>query len=57
MFRITRGHSVQHVQFPLPLIRDLDALEDEEKRENAAAPDSPSPVASQADTETAEAGG
>lgn len=57
MFRITRGHSVQHVRFPLPVIRDLDALEDEEKREDAAASDSASPVASQADAETAEAGG
>lgn len=28
MFRITRGHHVQHVHFPLPVIRDLDAEEE-----------------------------
>jgi hypothetical protein len=30
MFRITRGHTVQHIHFPLPVYgRDLDAAEDE----------------------------
>jgi hypothetical protein len=30
MFRITRGHHVQHIHFPLPVIRDLDDLESDE---------------------------
>ena len=30
MFRITRGHHVQHIHFPLPVIRDLDDLENDE---------------------------
>ncbi|WP_420127026.1 hypothetical protein [Longimicrobium sp.] len=35
MFRITRGHHVQHVHFPLPIIRDLDALDEEPPRKDA----------------------
>ena len=38
MFRITRGHHVQHVHFPLPVIRDLDALHDEAMPGNASPP-------------------
>lgn len=38
MFRITRGHSVQHIHFPLPVYgRDLDDLE----ADPAAAVDAP----------------
>lgn len=36
MFRITRGHHVQHVHLPMPVIRDLDALDDEAVPENAS---------------------
>lgn len=39
MFRITRGHHVQHVHFPLPVIRDLDALDDEAMPEDAPPPE------------------
>ena len=39
MFRITRGHHVQHIQFPYPVIRDLDDLEEEASREDAAPAD------------------
>lgn len=48
MFRITRGHHVQHIHFPLPVIRDLDALHDEAMPENA------SPVAEAAEKPAAE---
>lgn len=38
MFRITRGHSVQHIHFPLPVYgRDLDA----EDEASSTAPDAP----------------
>ena len=29
MFRITRGHHVQHIHFPRPFIRDLAGAEEE----------------------------
>jgi hypothetical protein len=38
MFRIARGHHVQHVHFPFPVSRDLDALEDEAMPEDASPP-------------------
>lgn len=46
MFRITRGHHVQHIHFPLPVIRDLDAFDEKATRENAA-PEAVPPVAAQ----------
>lgn len=45
MFRITRGHHVQHIHFPLPVIRDLDGAEEE--RDDSDPPASPPPVAEQ----------
>lgn len=36
MFRITRGHQVQHIHFPVPIIRDLDALDEHATRDEAA---------------------
>lgn len=39
MFRITRGHHVQHIHFPLSVIRDLDALHDEPMPEAASPPE------------------
>lgn len=39
MFRITRGHHVQHIHFPLPVIRDLDGAEEE--RDDSHPPASP----------------
>lgn len=47
MYRITRGHHVQHIHFPLPIIRDLDALDDESAREHAPAPDAAPSAATQ----------
>ena len=38
MFRITRGHHLQHIHFPLPVIRDLDALHDEAMPEDVSPP-------------------
>jgi hypothetical protein len=43
MFRITRGHHVQHIHFPLPVIRDLDDLNEEPAREGASAPEAAAP--------------
>jgi hypothetical protein len=43
MFRITRGHHVQHVHFPLPVIRDLDALDDEAMPEDTSPPEAAAP--------------
>jgi hypothetical protein len=51
MFRITRGHHVQHIHFPLPVIRDLDALHDEAMPEAASPPE----AAASASTEEATA--
>lgn len=51
MFRITRGHQVQHIQFPLPIIRGpLDPDDDDERsaeREPPAARDSAAPAAAE----------
>ena len=55
MFRITRGHHVQHVHFPLPVIRDLDALHDEPMPADAteaAAPASAEEATAEADAFT-----
>ncbi|HEX6373759.1 MAG TPA: hypothetical protein VF006_32830 [Longimicrobium sp.] len=38
MFRITRGMHVQHIPFPFPVIRDLDALEEDSAADAAPAP-------------------
>jgi hypothetical protein len=43
MFRITRGHHVQHIHFPLPVIRDLDEADDGATREQACAPEAAAP--------------
>jgi hypothetical protein len=43
MFHITRGHHVQHIHFPLPVIRDLDALEDATAREEGPSPEAAAP--------------
>ena len=43
MFRITRGHHVQHIHFPVPVIRDLDELEDGAAREETSAPEAAAP--------------
>ncbi|HYR07406.1 MAG TPA: hypothetical protein VEQ60_06550 [Longimicrobium sp.] len=43
MFRITRGHHVQHIHFPLPVIRDLDEAEDAAVREDANPPKAAAP--------------
>jgi hypothetical protein len=43
MFRITRGHHVQHIHFPLPVIRDLDEAEDAVAREEASPPEAAAP--------------
>ena len=47
MFRITRGHQVQHIHLPLPIIRaPLDAEDDAPAEGVAPAPgDSPAPAA------------
>ena len=54
MFRITRGHHVQHIHFPLPVIRDLDALHDEPMPGDASPPEamaeSAGQLAAEADT-------
>lgn len=34
MFRIGRGHHVQHIPFPFPVLRDLDALHEEAASED-----------------------
>lgn len=39
MFRITRGHHVQHIHFPLPVVRGLDALDDEAMPQDAPLPE------------------
>lgn len=46
MFRITRGHHVQHIRFPLPVMRDPDALDEDVTREDAPALDASAPAAS-----------
>jgi hypothetical protein len=46
MFRITRGHHVQHIRFPHPVMRDLDDINEEAAREDAPPADTSAPVAS-----------
>ncbi len=49
MFRIARGHHVQHVHFPLPVIRGLDALDDEPMPGDASPPEVAAPATAGAD--------
>lgn len=46
MYRITRGHHVQHIHFPLPVLRDLDGDGDDENPADAP-PGTAAPAASQ----------
>jgi hypothetical protein len=50
MFRITRGHSVQHISFPFPVVRDLDALHEEPVPGDASPAEAP--VAERGDAES-----
>ena len=51
MFRITRGHHVQHIHFPVPVIRDLDEAEDSAAREDASPPEAAAPSAAEGKAE------
>jgi hypothetical protein len=45
MFRITRGHHVQHIHFPFSVSRNLDALDEEPPPDDPAPDQAPNPVA------------
>ncbi|MBW3572687.1 MAG: hypothetical protein KY467_16450 [Gemmatimonadetes bacterium] len=47
MLRITRGTHVQHIQFPVSLVRSLDDLEPDATDEAASAPDAVLPLPAQ----------
>lgn len=52
MFRITRAHSVQHISFPFPVLRDLD---EEPAPAEAVSADAPAPVSERKDAAAADA--
>jgi hypothetical protein len=54
MFRITRGHSVQHISFPFPVLRDLDAFDEDAAPDAAASAEAPTPVTAREDAAEAD---
>ena len=55
MFRITRGMHVQHIHFPLPVIRDLDGPDDDGPQGDADPPEAAPPASARESTASADA--